>query len=106
MDVKPANICYDDDSYHLIDLGSIVPIGNRTSSTEAYIPSDLDKCYASAEIDWWMLGVTLAEYGCGSLGLPVSSSNRRLSKELILDQLKNHLPEPVYDEFLLKVGIQ
>lgn len=60
MDIKPANICYDDGphitGYFLIDLGSIVPFGSETSSTVAYIPNDLLMNPASAEIDWWMLG--------------------------------------------------
>ena len=106
MDVKPANICSDDDGYHLIDLGSIVPIGQTTSYTEAYIPSDLNKSPSSAEIDYWMLGVALAECGCGSKGLPVSTSDRRFSRKAILIQLEQYLPKANYLEFLSRVGYQ
>jgi serine/threonine protein kinase len=104
MDIKPPNICYDDDGYYLIDLGSIVPFNSNTSSTEAYIPSDLTEHTARAEIDWWMLGVTLAEIGCGNNGLPVSSGNRRFSRQEIIIQLETYLPGPVYFAFQSKVN--
>ena len=103
LDIKPANICYDDGpditGYFLIDLGSIVPFERETSSTEAYIPNDLETCPASAEIDWWMLGTTLAEFGCGINGLSFGC-DRRFSKQEIISQLRDHLPGPVYAEFM------
>jgi hypothetical protein len=50
------------------------------------------------------LGVTLAEIGCGNNGLPVSSGNRRFSRQEIIIQLETYLPGPVYSAFLSKVN--
>ena len=106
MDIKPANICYDDGpditGYFLIDLGSIVPFEIETSSTVAYIPNDLLMNPARAEIDWWMLGATLAEFGCGRNGLSFGYG-KRFSRQEIIDHLCDHLPGPVYVEFLFIV---
>ena len=106
MDIKPANICYDDGphltGYFFIDLGSIAPFGSNTSSTDAYIPNDLLKNPARAEIDWWMLGATLAEYGCGSNSLRIGYG-RTFSREEIINHLKQHLPGLVFAEFLFMV---
>ena len=103
MDIKPANICYDDGplitGYFLIDLGSIVPFGRCSSSTEAYVPIDQEMYPASAEIDWWMFGATLAEFGCGVNGLSIGFG-KRFSKQEIISQLRDHLPDPVRAEFL------
>lgn len=99
MDIKPANICFDDAGYFLVDLGSIVPFGGTTSSTEAYVPSDLIVNPARAEVDWWMLGATLAEFGCGIDGLHIGFGNRRFSRREIISTLEAHLPGTVYVEF-------
>ena len=103
MDIKPANICYDDGpfitGYFMIDLGSIVPFGSYSSSTEAYVPIDVKMYPASAEIDWWMLGATLAEFGCGINGLSIGFG-KRFSKQEIISQLRDHLPDPVRTDFL------
>jgi serine/threonine protein kinase len=61
MDVKPANICVNQGNFVLIDLGSIVKFGKRSSSTPAYIPSDFTETKGSAHCDWWMLAMTLSE---------------------------------------------
>lgn len=68
-DVKPSNICLDYRATEaiLIDLGSVVRAGERTSSTPAYVPRDLrtTEKRASVALDWWMLAMTLAEKACG-----------------------------------------
>ena len=67
MDMKPMNVCFNSEGdVVLIDLGSVVVLGNMTSScTAVYLPSDMqiqNGCYkASIEIDWWMLVVTMLE---------------------------------------------
>ena len=67
MDMKPTNVCFNyEGDVVLIDLGSVVVLGNMTSScTAVYLPSDMQikngRYKASSEIDWWMLVVTMLE---------------------------------------------
>lgn len=89
-DVKPANICLNEDgtAAYLIDLGSVARMRQRTSSTAAYVPRDMERGRASAGLDWWMLAVTLSEKGCGaSHALEVGGSRRDPSR----DELRAHL---------------
>jgi serine/threonine protein kinase len=70
MDMKPSNVCLNyDGNVVLIDLGSIVPVGISSSSTELYLPKDMHNPrsvgnnlhVASFDIDLWMLIVTVLE---------------------------------------------
>lgn len=67
MDVKPSNICFSEQGYVLIDLGSARKFGECTSSTKAYLPRELTKSefLSSASTDWWMLAMVLIEKVCG-----------------------------------------
>jgi len=70
MDIKPANICMNDGKIILIDLQSIAPFGEKTYSTNAYLPFELIQknvnfTISSKETDYWMLAMTLAEKCCG-----------------------------------------
>lgn len=60
-DVKPDNICVNNEgNYVLIDLGDTVRFNIRSNSTALYVPADIDETEpASAEIDWWMLAMTV-----------------------------------------------
>jgi serine/threonine protein kinase len=65
MDVKPSNILITCDGFFILgDLGSIAKFGQRTVSTEPYIPRDMQKgssYFADPMMDWWMLAMTFAE---------------------------------------------
>ena len=70
MDIKPSNICIDQNGlYILIDLGSVVPFGMKSSSTMCYLPSDMQPAagetslVADQSVDWWMLAMVIAEKG-------------------------------------------
>ena len=70
MDIKPANICMNNGKIILIDLQSIAPFGEKTNSTNAYLPFELipkngNYTISSKETDYWMLAMTLAEKCCG-----------------------------------------
>ena len=63
-DVKPANICVDhrrSPQFVLVDLGSIAEFGRPAFTTTAYIPSDFESTLSCAQLDWWMLAVSLTE---------------------------------------------
>lgn len=77
MDIKPANICLNDQGHAiLIDLGSVVKqstpsVCSHSESTVVYVPPDFqprppdnrnsNKYVAMSLCDWWMLAVTVAE---------------------------------------------
>jgi serine/threonine protein kinase len=66
MDVKPSNIFVDSQgSFFLGDFGSVATIGRVASSTTwAFVPSDVvqsPSLLASANHDWWMLGMTVTD---------------------------------------------
>lgn len=71
MDVKPENILISTSGTFILgDLGSVVKFGDKTKSTKAYIPQDLqgkntNQQTATAEIDWWMLAMVLCEKAAG-----------------------------------------
>ena len=84
MDVKPANICVNDGKFVLIDLGSIVKFGKRSSSTPSYIPSDFTEKKGSAHCDWWMLAMTLAEKVESKEDLILQAPKERTMAELMI----------------------
>ncbi len=70
-DVKPANILINTrGEFILTDLGSLVPFGLRSASTQAYIPRELwDRRngrgpVSSISTDFWMLAMTIFEKVC------------------------------------------
>jgi serine/threonine protein kinase len=71
MDVKPPNICVDND-FVFIDIGSVVPFGYKTESTAQYIPQDIvptnpQQVPAHPIFDWAMLMAVMSEKCCGPL---------------------------------------
>jgi serine/threonine protein kinase len=65
MDVKPSNVFVaTDGSFVLGDLGSVARFNERTMSTRAFIPDNLQversgRTTASEAMDWWMMAMTL-----------------------------------------------
>ena len=105
-DVKPANICARYPlSYVLVDLGSIALFGARTASTDAYVPRDVRGDRSSAELDWCMLGMTLAEKGCGDdHALNVGAKSRSVTRGELLAHLQAHLPAAVWEGYSCAIG--
>lgn len=81
MDVKTQNICIDSQgNFVLIDLGSVVEIGNKSSTTQLYHPHGLFEKdgptqTASPSVDWWMLAAVVSEIGFGLKGWGEGSKN-------------------------------
>jgi serine/threonine protein kinase len=71
MDVKPENILISTSGEFILgDLGSVVKFGEKTKSTKAYIPHDMqekdtNQQTGSAEIDWWMFAMVFCEKAAG-----------------------------------------
>ena len=72
MDIKPSNICTaGNGQLVLIDLGSVVKLGEKSESTRVYVPRDFqprsrenptsNAYVAWKSNDWWMLAMTIAE---------------------------------------------
>ena len=72
MDMRPSNICATRDGLLvLIELGSVVKLGEKSESTRVYVPRDFQKrskenslsnVYVAVKSnDWWMLAMTIAE---------------------------------------------
>jgi hypothetical protein len=108
-DVKPANICvHAPTSFVLVDLGSVARFGEQTQSTPAYVPCDLRRgtswvaapppC-SSAALDWWMLGMVLAEKCCGNAALDIAGAGKSLSRQQLLQHLQAHLQPALLDAF-------
>lgn len=93
VDVKPANICVRNRGFVLIDLGSISRLGQKgAAATLAYVPRDADITHVTATLDWWMLGMTLAEMGCGRNSIAIGEGSKpRLSKKELVEHLEKHL---------------
>ena len=94
MDIKPSNVCLSElEMFVLIDLGSVARFGEKTVCTKAYVPRDFDfggtggGVRSSALADWWMLGATLAEKGCGENGTHLGF----LKVSPTMDALRSHL---------------
>ena len=108
MGVKPSNICITHEkSCVLIDLGSVSVFGQRTQTTPAYVPFDFESkdVRASADHDWWMMGMTLAEKGCGSENHSMGTSRRRMTKTDLIDHLSKHLPPQVFQGWKAKLQL-
>ena len=99
MDVKPSNICvnYVKD-FVLIDLGSVSCFNKRTSCTPAYVPRDVLFERSNAEVDFWMLCMTMAEKCCGEEHcLRVGDSAVSASKAQLMGHLHEFLPAEVWE---------
>lgn len=110
MDVKPSNICVTDGpkkDFVLIDLGSVSAFGQRAPTTYAFMPCDVDaqNPKASADHDWWMLGMTLAEKGCWESGLEMGSSGTNVSKIRLIEHLSKHLTPRVLQLWKAKLQL-
>ena len=103
-DVKPSNIGLREKEpgkaeFCLLDLGSLSQHGKRTSSTPACVPSDYaPQNRAAPALDWWMLGMTLAEKGCGSSGIEMGFAAQSITKAALLAHLAKHLVPDVWQE--------
>ena len=99
-DVKPANICVVAGvDFVLVDLASCARFGERSASTPAYVPRDLEERAAAPVVDWWMLAMTLAEACCGESGMQVGAGARSASKEELRDHLMGRLVrKAIWDE--------
>ena len=107
-DVKPSNIGVTaSKSLVLIDLGSLSSIGpHRPSTTLAYLPRDVEH-RASAALDWWMLGMTMAEKCPGSLGTGLvigeGPSTSNVSMKDLVARLSQQLPGEVFQQWRAKL---
>ena len=105
-DVKPGNICVQEPvSFVLIDLGSISAFGSSTASTDAYVPRDVKGGRSSPALDWWMLGITLAEKCCGDASLDAAPRSRSITRSELLAHLQTHLPSTVWEAYCLKASM-
>ncbi len=102
-DVKPANVGVRSRTFQLIDLGSVSKFDAYTSCTDAYLPRDFltsgHRVRSTAALDWWMLGMTLAEKCCRGHNLEMGTSAPRPTKDALLAHLRAHLPGAVWDAF-------
>ena len=108
MDVKPSNICITHEKLCvLIDLGSVSPFGQRTQTTPAYVPFDVESkdVRASADHDWWMMGMTLAEKGCGVENRSMGTSGKSMTTTDLRDLLSKHLPTQVFQSWKAKLRL-
>jgi hypothetical protein len=87
-------------TFVLIDLGSIARFGERTDSTEAYIPHDLSPhSHATPAQDWWMLAMVLAEKACGcDNSLSVGFGARAATMAELRAHLTKFLNASIWDE--------
>lgn len=105
-DVKAANVCmggqYAQPAFILVDLDSTSLFGLRAISTRPYVPRDLlptdgARPFASAALDWWMLGYMLAEKCCPREAcLDVAAQAVSFTRSELYDYLRAHLPSSVF----------
>jgi serine/threonine protein kinase len=107
-DVKPANVGLRDRVFQLIDLGSVCMFDQPTSCTDAYVPCGFfggRPPRGSAALDWWMLGMTLAEKCCrpGEC-ITVGERSSSLPQAELRKHLKDHLPTALWVAFQAEIG--
>ena len=112
-DVKPANIGLSGTGHFvLIDLGSIARMEeDEARATKAYVPFDLFTSgrgmKSTASLDWWMLGMTLAEKACQQSRVEMGVGAR----EMTMQELRCHLSAPgqlpgsIWEEFSARVRV-
>jgi serine/threonine protein kinase len=114
MDVKPTNICVRENGDSILnDLGSVVPVGVKSTCTHVYLSCDMmntnwqDNSYvADKSIDWWMLSVVIAEKIFDlEIGGPRNTPSRQeliagkfiaADYDEIADVMRSHLPKNKY----------
>ena len=91
-DIKPGNIGINSEGrFVLIDLGSVSIFGNDVCSTPAYIPQDVKK-RSSAQLDWWMLAMTMAEKCCPTDCLKICTGPNEPTTSVVREHLNAKLP--------------
>mmetsp|Transcript_15076 Transcript_15076/g.13621 ORF Transcript_15076/g.13621 Transcript_15076/m.13621 type:complete len:278 (-) Transcript_15076:135-968(-) len=87
--IQPSNILITTNGDFILgDLGSIVRNGERSESTQAYLPIEMWDIIenrgpiASCSVDWWMLAVILYEKTCGC-----KIGSRPPTKQVIRDRI-------------------
>jgi hypothetical protein len=112
-DIKPDNVGLQvPETFVLIDLGSVSRFNARTSVTPAYVPRDfgdsagLARRYTSQPaLDWWMLGMTLAEKACApERCIDISGTGRSASRSELAAHLQRHLPAAVWGLYVSAAG--
>ena len=109
-DVKPDNVGLQvPETFVLIDLGSVARFHARTSVTPAYVPCDLaglsGRYVSEPSLDWWMLGMTLAEKACvPDSCMDISSTGRSASRSALVAHLEHHLPARVWEQYVAAAG--
>ena len=112
-DIKPDNVGLQvPETFVLIDLGSVSRFNARTSVTPAYVPRDfgdsagLARRYTSEPaLDWWMLGMTLAEKACvPERCMDISATGRSASRSELAAHLRRHLPAAVWGLYVSAAG--
>eukprot|EP01118_Nematostelium_gracile_P019263 TRINITY_DN8875_c0_g1_i2.p1 TRINITY_DN8875_c0_g1~~TRINITY_DN8875_c0_g1_i2.p1 ORF type:complete len:420 (-),score=76.16 TRINITY_DN8875_c0_g1_i2:36-1172(-) len=99
MDVKPSNICIDSNgNFILIDLGSTVKFGAKTSSTPAYIPTGVNALVASPDVDFWMLAATVTERACSLDRWGAGAANPK--KENVISLLEENLDRALFEHII------
>ena len=109
-DVKPDNVGLQvAETFVLIDLGSVARFHARTSVTPAYVPCDLaglsGRYVSEPSLDWWMLGMTLAEKACmPDSCMDISSTGRSASRSALVAHLEHNLPARVWEQYVAAAG--
>lgn len=104
-DVKPSNIAVREGpevcDFVLIDLGSIVSLGQTVASTKAYVPRDLQQpvLRSTRALDVWMLGMTLSQKACGGYSVDCGMGATDKSTSELLNHLESYLPGPVKEKY-------
>ena len=102
MDVKPSNICIDQNGdFVLIDFGSAAKFNNISESTAAYVPHKFTPNPSRPAVDWWMLAATLSEKAgkCDRWGKGISNPTREetlatlIAYPAIVSELQLYLTE-------------
>ena len=110
MDVKPSNICTAGGSrLVLIDLGSVVKLGEKSESTRVYVPRDFqprspqnptsNEYVAEESNDWWMLAMTIAEKVCN---LPVGHG---ATLPPLMSELRIMLSDEIWADLMVKLSL-
>ena len=110
MDVKPSNICITGDGQLvLIDLGSVVQLGEKSESTRVYVPRDFqqrspqnptsNEYVAGESNDWWMLAMTIAQK---VYNLPVRHG---ATPPPLMSELRIMLSDEIWADLMAKLSL-
>jgi serine/threonine protein kinase len=102
MDIKPSNILISSSGNFIVaDLGSVVHHGERSQSTQAYLPKEMwDPIQirgplASATVDWWMFAVTIYERVCGG-DINATSPSYKSIKDSLVTNVPPHIMNQLF----------